>query len=287
VVNVRGFPLGVLRTNNVGKVISAYDHDDDADWDHDDFVIDALLSSGGSGSPVLAISCRTGEFELVGIYHAGYTRGTALNVVVSIDQVRDLLRTLKRSPRPPGEPTLDPTARVLVMAAAGEPVFFPFGALTASVVVRDDATLLYQVYARDFPVHPAPLLVIEDRPTVGGDFGTAGDVYGGSHRGLKRHGWAELSAEEHSLLGRVLDALRRASIAAVGLRTAELEPTSSRERARRLQKLEKDLRRVASQGASEAQNALELAPQLAPNRGEAVLRLSSVLRAAAPHAVQE
>ena len=51
VVEVRGFPLGAFRATNVGKVISAHDHDDYGDWDHDDFVIDALLSSGNSGSP--------------------------------------------------------------------------------------------------------------------------------------------------------------------------------------------------------------------------------------------
>ena len=78
----------------------AYDHDDYNEWDHDDFVVDALLSSGNSGSPVLAVSCKTGEFELVGVYHAGYSRGlSALNVVVGIDQVRDLMTTLKRSPK--------------------------------------------------------------------------------------------------------------------------------------------------------------------------------------------
>src|SRR6266853_1186690 len=52
VVDVRGFPLGAFRATNVGKVVSAYDHDDEKDWDHDDFVIDALLSPGNSGSPV-------------------------------------------------------------------------------------------------------------------------------------------------------------------------------------------------------------------------------------------
>ncbi|HTP29349.1 MAG TPA: serine protease, partial [Anaeromyxobacteraceae bacterium] len=95
VVAVRGFPLGVLRANNVGKVVSAYDRDQDRDWDHDDFVVDALLSPGNSGSPVFAISCRTGEFELVGVYHAGYTAGSALNLVVGVDQLRDLFATLK------------------------------------------------------------------------------------------------------------------------------------------------------------------------------------------------
>ncbi len=67
VVEVRGFPLGAFRATNVGKVISPRDHDDQGEWNHDDFVIDALLSAGNSGSPVLAVSCKTGEFELVGV----------------------------------------------------------------------------------------------------------------------------------------------------------------------------------------------------------------------------
>ena len=103
VVEVRGFPLGAFAATNVGKVVSAFDHDDEGDWDHDDFVVDALLSTGNSGSPVLAVSCKTGEFELVGVYHAGYTHGSALNVVVGIDQLRDLMTTLKRTPRNHGE----------------------------------------------------------------------------------------------------------------------------------------------------------------------------------------
>ena len=83
----------------MGKVVSSYDHDDEKDWDHVDFVVDAQLSPGNSGSPVLAVSCRTGEFELVGVYHAGYAGNTPLNVVVAIDQVRDMMTTLKKSPR--------------------------------------------------------------------------------------------------------------------------------------------------------------------------------------------
>ena len=99
VVEVRGFPLGAFRATNIGKVVSAHDHDDYGDWDHDDFVIDALLSSGNSGSSVLAVSRATGEYELVGIFHAGYSQRSALNVVIGIDQVRDLMTTLKRSAR--------------------------------------------------------------------------------------------------------------------------------------------------------------------------------------------
>src|SRR4029077_1779614 len=107
VVDVRGFPLGAFKATNLGTVISTYDHDDYKEWDHDDFVIDARLSQGNSGSPVLAVSCATGESELVGIYHAGYSRGSSLNVVIQVDQARDFLTALKKpaAPKPDGGPT--------------------------------------------------------------------------------------------------------------------------------------------------------------------------------------
>ena len=35
--------------------------------DHVDFVVDALLSEGNSGSPVLAVSCKSRLMELVGV----------------------------------------------------------------------------------------------------------------------------------------------------------------------------------------------------------------------------
>ncbi|HEX9101543.1 MAG TPA: S1C family serine protease, partial [Polyangia bacterium] len=134
-VEVHGFPLGAFHATNEGKVVSAFQHDDEGAWDHDDFVIDALLSNGNSGSPVLAVSCKTGQLELVGVYHAGYTLGSALNVVVGIDQLRDLMTTLKRTPRNHGDvaAALDDAARgALVQATAGTTVpFFPFGSLVA------------------------------------------------------------------------------------------------------------------------------------------------------------
>ena len=53
--------------------------DSERGWNHADFVVDALLNAGNSGSPVFAVSCRTSEPELVGIYHAGYTDAATLN----------------------------------------------------------------------------------------------------------------------------------------------------------------------------------------------------------------
>src|SRR5262249_29777021 len=130
IVEVKGFPLGAFAATNVGKVTSPYDHDDYKDWDHDDFVIDALLSPGNSGSPVLAVSNRTGEFELVGIYHAAYSQGSALNVVIAIDQVRDLMATQKRVPRPrDAVVTVDGASRARFVGELGKDAapFFPFG----------------------------------------------------------------------------------------------------------------------------------------------------------------
>ena len=56
VVNVRGFPLGAFRADNVGKVISPFDHDEQGEWDHDDFVVDALLQSPSAAAPTKSTS---------------------------------------------------------------------------------------------------------------------------------------------------------------------------------------------------------------------------------------
>jgi len=78
-VQVRGFPLGAFAAVNTGKVLNPMTHDTERGWNHVDFMVDALLASGNSGSPVFAVSCRTSEPELVGVYHAGYTDAAALN----------------------------------------------------------------------------------------------------------------------------------------------------------------------------------------------------------------
>jgi len=85
-VAVRGFPLGVMQAVSSGKVVNPYDRDQEQGWDHVDFVIDALLSAGNSGSPVFAVSCRTSEPELMGVFHAGYADATALNVLALFAQ---------------------------------------------------------------------------------------------------------------------------------------------------------------------------------------------------------
>ncbi len=152
-VLVRGYPLGAFAASNSGKVISVAQPDRERGWAHDDFAVDALLNPGNSGSPVLAVSCRTGEPELVGIYHAGYRDAQGLNVVVSVDQLREMLETLRVPPRPPAasEPPLDPAGALAAVRAAPPPFLMPFGGRTVRVEPAG-AGLRFALLDADFPL---------------------------------------------------------------------------------------------------------------------------------------
>jgi serine protease Do len=280
VVEVRGFPLGVFQAVSDGKVISAYDHDTDKDWDHDDFVIDALLSHGNSGSPVLAVSCKTGEFELVGMYHAGYTGASALNVVVGIDQLKDMMTTLKRKPKPHTDSMsgLDPAARARLMRDSPSVMesFFPFGPLAAMVLQRKDGTILFSLFAKGFPLHTEPIVVLEDRP-VAGEFGDLGRMWFGAAQGLKAYTRSEFDAETLAQIGRVLDGLRHVAVAAMEYRAAVSEASGSREQFERMSRLERALSRAADSHADLAQLAMDLADHLGPKGDDGVLTLAAVL----------
>ena len=179
-VGVRGFPLGVMQAVSDGKIVNPYDRDQEQGWDHVDFVVDALLSEGNSGSPVLAVSCKTRELELVGMYHAGYKGHGALNVVVGIDQLAEFMRKKKRVPRalspegPPGAPGIGERTRIKDMLAGGTLPLFDFGGLVVRVEDGDD-TFYYHVYGRQFPLDDRRVAVIEDLPKDGA-FGEFGDV---------------------------------------------------------------------------------------------------------------
>jgi serine protease Do len=234
-VEVKGFPLGEFRATNVGKVISAYAHDEQGDWNHDDFVVDALLTSGGSGSPVLAVSCKTGELELVGIFHARYSNASALNVVVAIDQVRDLMTTLKVSPHPgaAGEP--DATARARLVDAihhSADPPFFELGANTASVAVRDDGTLVYSLYPGEFPRTTRPVLVLEDLPPASDSartFGRLGTISSRADGTTRTWAPASLDAEGQAAFAHALVLFRQDALAAFDLRAATTSAGKSRD----------------------------------------------------------
>jgi serine protease Do len=107
------------------------------------------------------VSCATGEYELVGVFHAGYTAGSALNVVVGIDDIRDLLTTLKRTPHAHHDEVSvsDQDSRSKIEAALGPTgeMFFPFGSQVAAVkVMSGGGVLLFQLFQKDFPYSAEP-----------------------------------------------------------------------------------------------------------------------------------
>ena len=281
VVDVRGFPLGAFKATNVGKVVSTYDHDDEKDWDHVDFVVDAQLSPGNSGSPVLAVSCRTGEFELVGVFHARYVRASALNVVVAIDQVRELMTTLKRSPRPADHsPVLDAAARgrlIDAIRADPDPPYFAVGALVASLHVRGDGALVFALFASDFPRTPGALLALEDvAATDPAVFGALGAIYLGGPAGLHAYPTTDAEAEVHALLSRTLIALRESAIAAFEYRSAKRTAADSRSAFDRAAARRRVFERTLDAQRDTAQAIVELVGRETPRAAGAALGLAEI-----------
>jgi serine protease Do len=281
-VDVRGFPLGAFKANNVGKVISAYDRDDYKSWEHDDFVIDALLSPGNSGSPVFAISRKTGQFELVGVYHAGYTGGSALNLVVGIDQIRDLMTDLKRQSHPHSEDAvaLDAQARAAFAERlrAQEQAFFPFGPLTASVRVGPSGALLYEIQGSSFPLQPSPIAVLEDLPPEAPDaFGAPGRSWFGSGAGLKGVSRSQLDADGQGQLAKVLEALRHDAVWALTGQVLDLDADTSRDHFEKKARFVRAFKRGMAARQELTQGLEELAAKWAPQDGDTPLSLKAIL----------
>jgi len=282
-VEVVGFPLGEFRAVNIGKVVSAYDHDDYHDWEHDDFVVDALLSSGNSGSPVLAVSCKTGEPELVGVFHAAYSRGSALNVVVAIDQLRTLMDTLKRAPRIHADTgaRLDAKNRLALIDATGptHESFFPFGPLTGTVYTRVDGALVFALFSRSFPLRSYPLVVLEDLPADDdAGFGSLGRLWFGGLPGLKLYARGALDAEGQAQVARLLDAVRADVLLVSSYRDASRDAVRSRERFDQMTRLERTVSRRMSTRGDLVQTAVDLADRLSPHGEDTVTTLAEILR---------
>ncbi|TMA41710.1 MAG: trypsin-like peptidase domain-containing protein [Deltaproteobacteria bacterium] len=178
-VQVRGFPLGAFQALNTGKVVNPMTLDTERGWNHADFMVDALLAAGNSGSPVFAVSCRSAEPELVGVYHAGYTDAAALNAVVAIDQLREELDTLKVPKRDPGLHN-DITAQDrdrLVKQLSVEPtrsLTFPFGGRFVVVALADPQAIRFSILDDDYPLSTRESMALVDRGQNG--FGTLDSV---------------------------------------------------------------------------------------------------------------
>jgi S1-C subfamily serine protease len=281
VVDVRGFPLGILDATSTGQVVSSRDHDTKKDWDHDDFVIDASLSPGNAGSPVLAISCKTGAFELVGVYHTRVVRSSPLNAVIGIDQLRNLMSTLKRVPRP-GDTRTDPDAaaraRLETASVHALDPYFPLGPLTAALRTLPDGRIYYEVLNEYFPTRAYPTIVLEDLPAPeSDDFGKLGRVWFGSTAGLESREWSDLDVEARLQLQKLLGALRKASVAAFALRETDPMASASRERAAENARLDEALQHLKATQRDQAQMALDLVRRLAPRAGAGSETLRSIL----------
>jgi hypothetical protein len=140
-VQVRGFPLGAFAAVNVGKVVNPYTEDTERGWSHNDFVVDALLS-----------------------------------VVVSIDQLREELETVRVPKRAGGlraEITAQDRDRLVkeLFADQSHSITFPFGGRIATVRLADPSTLRFSILEDDYPLVVSEGVTLVDRGANNG-FGT-------------------------------------------------------------------------------------------------------------------
>jgi serine protease Do len=265
-VEVRGFPLGLLHAVNTGKVVNPYDHDVEQGWDHVDFVVDALLSEGNSGSPVLALSCATGKLELVGMYHAGYKDASALNVVVGIDQVREFMSKKRRIPRASVDgPSLTAAERRRLEERldSGTLPIFHFGGLTVLVEKRDEQ-LRYHLYGRGFPLDDRRVAVMVDRPSPKG-FGELDGLVVRGEGAWRASSLKTLGEDDRDLLGRAADALRLHVLKVLEYRRL-LESGDTLDDRRHAREIRKGLERQTMPERELAGSLLDLIERLAPAR---------------------
>ena len=270
-VAVRGFPLGVMQAVSGGKVVNPYDRDQEQGWDHVDFVIDALLSEGNSGSPVLAASCKSRELELVGVYHAGYKGHGALNVVVGIDQLAEFMRKKRRIPRAiaegtPGAPGLVERGRVKDGLTAGTLPMFDFGGLIVRVEVTD-GVFFYHLYGRQFPLDDRRIVVIEDLVKAA-TFGEPGRLWVLGPTGWREWPPSALGADERDLLARAVDTIRLQVLHTLDYRHALANPASAEER-RRGREVSRTLARDVPLARDLANSLLETADRLSSSGRDA------------------
>ena len=270
-VAVRGFPLGVMQAVSSGKVVNPYDRDQEQGWDHVDFVIDALLSEGNSGSPVLAASCKSRELELVGVYHAGYKGHGALNVVVGIDQLAEFMRKKRRIPRAiaegtPGALGMVERGRVKDGLTAGTLPMFDFGGLVVRAEMID-GVLLYHIYGRQFPLDDRRIVVIEDLAKAA-TFGEPGRMWVLGPTGWREWPPTALGADERDLLARAVDTIRLQVLHTLDYRHALANPASAEER-RRGREVSRTLARDMPLARDLANSLLETADRLSSAGREA------------------
>jgi hypothetical protein len=216
---------------------------------------------------VLALSCKRAELELVGIYHAGYKGHSALNVVVGIDQIREMMLKKKRIARaaPEGSPVVGAEARKRLRdgLAGGALPLFEFGGMHV-LVGSTGETLHYHVYGRDFPTDDRRVAVLEDRAAATG-FGELSRIWVRGETGM--HVWAasELGVDERDLLIRLGEALRQQMQWVLTYRRSLAAQSLPEERKRGRDTL-RTIDRQAIAARELTANLVDLVERLAPSR---------------------
>ncbi|MBI5525967.1 MAG: trypsin-like peptidase domain-containing protein [Deltaproteobacteria bacterium] len=166
-VMVKGFPLGIFDVSASGKITNVRIDDTDGEWSHADFVVDAQLNTGQSGSPIMAVNCETGELEIVGLFHAYYSAGKGLNLGVHVDEIGDLLSGMKpkkRERKASGgfaspEDQLKVVKYLLDRKNLG---IFRYGTYSVGAEVQKDRTVQVHLYGDGFPSNPNPRVTFID-----------------------------------------------------------------------------------------------------------------------------
>jgi len=233
VVQIRGYPLGLMQATNSGKIVNATDVDREKIWHHTDFVVDALVTKGNSGSPVFAVSCRTGALELVGLYHAGYKGSPALNVAVGIDQLHDLMDNFRKS-KPPAEDghnPLGPDDRKTLVEALQNPESTPYfrvGDRMARARLQADGHIVYDIFNDAFPAKDLVSISLEEAPNEKGGALQLFSVMGDSTP-TRRAAPAELDAEAQRVAGDLYSLVQRQFLLTLKYRLAAKSAGHSRE----------------------------------------------------------
>ena len=282
VVIVRGFPLGVFAAYNTGKIINTLDEDRYQAWDHADFIVDAQLSSGNSGSPVLALNHKTGEYELVGLFHASYSRASSLNAVIAIEQLHTIMFDLKPGAHAQTDlgdapAATDSALRGRLLKSLGASRFVPYlglGSLIVGIHSVGDR-LLFEVFSKGFPLDDHPLALILDAPQEGLS-GKLQQVWLGNDRGYRAYSATELDAESVGAIKRVLQRLYALSDSTLSYRELMSRVPDSRQAVQQRAAFQRTLSRAAAQDADVAQQLIELAKENSPTADEAAQPLNAV-----------
>jgi hypothetical protein len=266
VVQVRGYPLGLMQATNGGKIVSASDVDREKVWHHTDFVMDALVTKGNSGSPVFAASCRTGALELVGLYHAGYKDSPALNVAIGIDQLHDLMDNFKRSKPPPDDShdPIGPAERARIVEALQNPQTTPYfrvGDRIARARLLPDGHITFEIMDESFPAKDLVAITLEEAPSAKGG---VLQLFSVSFEAapIRRATPEDLDAEAQAVAGDLYAVVQRQFLLTLQYRASVTGAGRSREAYRRAGDLAKELESQRGEATDVLKSAFEVASRL-------------------------